>query len=162
MFTTAFRRQSHIFWGFGARLGQEMMPEEIAPEPIPEPEPIAPLEPEPVPMAEPEPPAPEPVCKAFGAPVRENGTCKQIFQCKHADGTISYKAEPATCPPERIVVRRYYPIAVPVGVYASGGPAGEPLEIRIPKEKSTLETVAPYGIGLAVVGGILYATGVFG
>lgn len=164
MHLATFRHQNHFF-GRSPFLGQDPGPE---PEPMPEPEPEPAPMPEPEPAPEPEillpPPPPPPTCRPVGRPfVDTTGICYQLFECRAADGTITYKKENAPCPPPRphpTIVYPYlypYPYAYPVTGYP---PSQTPTEIVLtnggPAKKTAFESALPYGIAAAGAAALLY------
>ena len=142
------------------RLGQDVPAPEPPLEPAPMPEPA----PEPMPEPEPLPPPPPPPpadCKRLGVPFREDGACLQLFECKQPDGTITYKKEPATCPPRPRPPIYYFPYIPPIyysPYYPQGASPGEVFELKTEEEKkTTVEEAAPYALGAVGILAALYA-----
>jgi hypothetical protein len=144
-----------------ARMGQngplpDVLPPEPAPMPEPEPAPEPALEPEPEPL--PPPPPPPADCKRLGVPFRENGSCLQLFECKQPDGTITYKKEPASCPPRPRPPIYYFPYYPPIYYYPPTTPPEAAFEFQASEEKkTTIEEAAPYALGAVGIAAALYA-----
>lgn len=140
------------------RMGQGAPAPEPPPEPAPMPEP-APA-PEPAPQPEPEPlppPPPPPACNKLGVPFRENGSCLQLFECKQPDGTITYKKEPATCPPHPRPPIYYFPYYPPIYYYPPANSPEATFEFQADQKKTTAEEAAPYALGAVGIIAALYA-----
>jgi|GEM_PF-2613755 hypothetical protein len=136
------------------RMGQNgPLPDVPAPEPAPMPEP----EPAPEPLPPPPPPPPAD-CKRLGVPFRENGSCLQLFECKQPDGTITYKKEPASCPPRPRPPIYYFPYIPPI-YYSPYPPESREaaFEFDAGEKKTTIEEAAPYALGAVGIAAALYA-----
>lgn len=141
MFEATFRKQNNVSWSFARRLGQEPPPAEPAPAP-----------------------PPDPVCTKFGHQVQQGNVCSQVFECRHADGTVTYKTEPTACPPEAVDIRFRFPVTYPLfPLYRPPFPPQYAAAVtERPEERALLEDVAPYAIGAVGLAAILYLTGALG
>jgi hypothetical protein len=94
--------------------------------------------------------------------VDANGICYQLFECKAADGTITYKKENSACPTPRPtpIIYPYYPYPNPYAYPVTGyppttAPTQLVIESAAPK-KTALETAAPYGIAAIGAAALLF------